>query len=402
MQSRKILRERKAYYERLLRKLSAREGFLLAGIPRFKELFGRDSLISALETLNVSPNILGNTLRILAKNQGRAIDSVTGEEPGKILHELYSRKWGTKNDEISRKQKFPKPDVAYFYSIDSTPLFVIGAEEYYKATHDRDLIGEILHNIVSAVDWIVRYGLKDGLLVYNRDMYGRQLASMCWKDGCWGVYDGLDGDIAAVEVQSYTYRALEGFMEIAKRFDTGYNTGILKGLLKKLHESTDGRMWMEEIGAYSPALSLKDGKRITSLTSSQGHLLYSGIINNTMADKVVKSLFGDSMLTKYGIRTTAAGDPYFDEKEYQKGSVWFNDNWFIAKGLQTRGYADEYSELRKRILDYVIEKKYPLEYIGMSRKGRMMDEKGLTVKPCRVQAWTVGAFLDLINEELTL
>ena len=60
-------------------------GFLNAGIPKYKRLFGRDSLISAWQLLNIDPSIAKNTLKILAKYQGKKIDPERDEEPGKIL-----------------------------------------------------------------------------------------------------------------------------------------------------------------------------------------------------------------------------------------------------------------------------------------------------------------------------
>ena len=68
--------------------LKSENGFMYAGYPRFMELFGRDSIISGVELFYIYPDILKNTLMVLAGNQGRIYNTGTGEEPGKILHEL--------------------------------------------------------------------------------------------------------------------------------------------------------------------------------------------------------------------------------------------------------------------------------------------------------------------------
>ena len=55
---------------------------------RFHALFGRDSLITALQVLPERPDVARATLRALAALQGSRDDPETDEEPGKILHEF--------------------------------------------------------------------------------------------------------------------------------------------------------------------------------------------------------------------------------------------------------------------------------------------------------------------------
>ena len=59
-----------------------------AGIPWFAVPFGRDSLITAMQTLPVRPDIAAGTLRFLADHQGTRVNKLRDEEPGKILHEV--------------------------------------------------------------------------------------------------------------------------------------------------------------------------------------------------------------------------------------------------------------------------------------------------------------------------
>src|SRR5829696_9289733 len=75
--------------------LLAAEGWAYASLPpqepgdpgRFHALFGRDSLITALQVLPAAPGIARRTLRALAARQGTRHDPALDEEPGKILHE---------------------------------------------------------------------------------------------------------------------------------------------------------------------------------------------------------------------------------------------------------------------------------------------------------------------------
>src|SRR5262249_43578958 len=58
-----------------------------AGLPWFMALFGRDSIITALQSLPFTPTLAETTLLVLGRRQGSQVDDFRDEEPGKILHE---------------------------------------------------------------------------------------------------------------------------------------------------------------------------------------------------------------------------------------------------------------------------------------------------------------------------
>jgi glycogen debranching enzyme len=78
-------------------------------------LFGRDSLWASLMALPVDPSLAFGTLQTLADHQGNAVDVMSEEEPGKILHEV---RFGVSSGLALGGKS------AYYGSVDATPLFV--------------------------------------------------------------------------------------------------------------------------------------------------------------------------------------------------------------------------------------------------------------------------------------
>ena len=68
--------------------LKTKKGYLKAGYPYFDTLFGRDSLIAALQMLWVDPDIAKATLYWLAHYQAETTSHEADREPGKILQVL--------------------------------------------------------------------------------------------------------------------------------------------------------------------------------------------------------------------------------------------------------------------------------------------------------------------------
>ncbi|HEX6270969.1 MAG TPA: glycogen debranching N-terminal domain-containing protein, partial [Anaerolineales bacterium] len=104
--------------------------FFAAGVPWFVTLFGRDSLITGLQTLAVQPEIAAQTLRVLAKFQAQQVDHWRDAQPGKILHEI-------RIGELARLGEIPH--TPYYGTVDATPLFLILLAEHANWTGDLSL-----------------------------------------------------------------------------------------------------------------------------------------------------------------------------------------------------------------------------------------------------------------------
>ncbi len=362
-------------------------GFLLAGMPRFDKLFGRDSIISSWQLLDYDINIAKNTLEILSELQGKEIDHFKEEEPGKILHET---------DLVNKKHPYRNWPFPYYGSIDSTPLYLILFYFYFEKTKDKNFIEKYWANIEKAIDWIFNYGDKDkNLFIEYEKKNPEGLDNQGWKDSS-GLK--IKPPVEIVEVQGYEYLALEGIAYLAGILNKDKNfIKRLKERARNLKEKFNQEFWMNDKKFFALALD-GDKKQVKKITSNPGHLLFTGIIEEDKIDFVVKRIFEDDMWTSYGIRTHSSLEEDFDPLSYHLGSVWPHDNWIIAQGLKKLGYQKEYDKIKEAIIHAYEEIGYLPEYYAV------LDDKiifrGLKEKePDYPQAWATGALINFLTTD---
>jgi glycogen debranching enzyme len=102
-----------------------------AGLPWFMTLFGRDTLITSLQTLWVGAGLARGALHLLGALQGTQVDDFRDEEPGKILHEVRSGELTLLGE---------KPHSPYYGTADATPLWLILLSEYWRFTGEDQFV----------------------------------------------------------------------------------------------------------------------------------------------------------------------------------------------------------------------------------------------------------------------
>ena len=311
------------------------EQYMAAGIPWFATLFGRDSLIAALETVAFIPTLAVATLEVLARLQATTDDPWHDAEPGKILHELRTGEMALAGE---------TPHDAYYGSVDSTPLWLILLGETYAWTGDDALLERLWPHALAALEWIERSGDLDGDGFVEYERRSRLgLLNQGWKDSGDSIRhaDGrpAEGPIALVEVQGYAYAARRSMARLARRRNETELAARLEVDAEALMTRFDEAFWMPEERFYAIALD-GEKRQVGSIASNAGQALWTGIVPAERAARVTERLLETDMFSGWGVRTFASGQPGYNPVGYHTGSIWPHDNALIAAGLKANGAAD--------------------------------------------------------------
>lgn len=363
--------------------------FPMAGIPWFAAPFGRDALITSIQTITLNPDIALGTLRFLALHQGKEISDWQDEQPGKIMHEI-------RVGEMSRRGTIPH--TPYYGSVDSTPLFLILFAEVMAWLNDDDLYQELLPTVKTALEWIDRFGDVDGDgYIEYQSLSPHGLRNHSWKDSrdSYAFPSGelAEPPIACVEAQGYVYDAK---LRLADLFDLkgdGQEAAKLRDEAERLRERFSRDFWMEEEQFLAQGLDCNK-RQIPSVTSQAGHCLWSGIVMPDQALLVANRLLSDDLFSGWGIRTLSSRSANFNPMSYHNGSVWPHDNSIIAAGLKRYGYDDYANQVITGIFSAGLRFRYgrlPELFCGFNRDLRYHSMPAGYPVSCSPQAWAAGA-----------
>lgn len=383
---------------RFFPKMLPGEALPAAGLPWFMTIFGRDSLLTSFQAIPFVPELAETTLRALAGRQGSHIDDFRDEEPGKIIHEV---RFG----EMTAFEE--RPQSPYFGAADVTPLFLILLDEVERWTGKRELVKQLEWNARAALEWIDRYGDRDGdgyVDYHRRQETG--LENQCWKDS-WNSILFADGSLsrlprATCEIQGYVYDAKRRSARLAREI---WGDPALAERLEReaadLKERFNRDFWLADREYFALAID-GDRRKVDALTSNIGHLLWSGIADEEKAAACVRHLMGERLFSGWGVRTMAVGDGGYNPIGYHNGTVWPHDSSIIAWGLTRYGYREEATRIAAGILQAAtyFNSRLPEAFAGYERS--MTEYPVEYPTACSPQAWATGAPLLLLRALLGL
>ncbi len=371
---------------------------IAAGVPWFAALFGRDSLISSLQTLVLNPSLACGTLRSLAARQGQEVCAANDEQPGKILHELRFGEM-TATGEVAFGKNYG--------SVDATPLFIILLSEYFKWTGDRELLEEMRPALAAALRWLIEYGDidGDGLIEYQR-MSDKGLLNQGWKDSgdAMAHADGTlaQAPIALVEEQGYAADAFRRAAALMRVFGDPKQADQLMARSNTLMQKLDLSFWLAERAYYAMALD-RDKRPLAVISSNPGHLLFTHTISDDRARDVVTKLMAHGLYSGWGVRTLSEEEQTYNPMSYHRGSLWPHDNSLIAYGMASYGYQQEASTIFSALYEASLhfrEYRLPELFCGNQRHHR--DEPVQYPVSCSPQAWASGTPLVILTALLGL
>jgi glycogen debranching enzyme len=407
-------------------------------------VFGRDSLEVAEDLIAVRGRLVERIILTLAALQGETFNKDNEEELGKIIHEYRTSKVDGKHADavtadilkkLSARWGGTSNMLAYYGSVDSTPLFV-RVVWWYTMLYGRAIMSKkvqlrsgsviLMTDVMErAVDWMLKKisESKSGMIEFKR-LNPKGIENQVWKDSK-EFYIHADGQkanhnkpISSIEVQAVTYDALKGAAKLLPQ-----RGGELNRVAEELRNKTIELLWLEEIEYFALGTDYDEENNlriIKTITANPGEMLDSTFFNDLpeidsrrYISALVREIMGYEFLTDAGIRSRGLSEsklvPFWDY--HGSYTSWPKETYDVAKGLKRQGFLKLAHELENRLLNVVRAMKAFPEFIYVDHRGRVLgmpntrSSHGELIfvdshnKPEKTQAWTVSAII-AINSSL--
>lgn len=313
----------------------ANEVTIAAGVPTYDTFFGRDSLVTAYQSLWLGTAIARGTLTVHDQHLSDRRDDWRDAQPGRLVHELHRGPLATLNF---------TPHGRYYGDVTANLFCPLVLDELWRWTGDRALVARHLPTARRAVEWLERDGDLDGDGLYEfktRSSQGEK--NQNWKDSSQSLLypDGrlVPDPVATCETQAYAHEALMALAHLLACADQPDEAARLAGVAARLRHRFNEAFWVDGEGTYAMAVDAQ-GRQVRSIGSDPGHCLGTGICEGGRARRVAERLMAPDLFSGWGVRTLSSRHAGYDPFSYQRGAVWPVENAMIAVGLSRRGMHD--------------------------------------------------------------
>jgi predicted glycogen debranching enzyme len=298
-------------------------------------------------------------------------------------------------------------EAAHYNTVDASLWYIRAALMYVEETGDRDCwedwLGDSCRKIMDAYIRGTQFGIRmagDGLITAGSA--GTQLT---WMDAACGgtVFTPRHGK--AVEVNALWYYALVTMAEMGKAELPALTEHYLK-LADRIKRSFGKMFWDEKLGYLRDHLWTDDqGGEHPDLTLRPNQVLALSLpvspLPRTKQVQVLEVL-RRRLLTPYGLRTLAQGDPNYHgrytggpfqrDQAYHQGTVWC---WLIGPYVEAVLRCGDFSpEARREARDVLTPLVGELEGHGLGQLHEICEaDPPHRAVGCMAQAWSVGELL---------
>ena len=370
---------------------------IVAGMPNYTGLFGRDAFLTALQSAALSPQTLRGVLSVVPPLNATQRDDELDAAPGKVLHQ---------------RQRGPLAQLKitpflHYYGDQSTPgLFLLAAATAFAHTGDAAFFHSQRERLLGTLAWMEHNRDQRGFYPYQtRSTKG--VKNQSWKDSGEAVLhaDGsmVHDPIAMADIQGLFYAGQQalGLAFVATGDEAG-GTALLREA-EALKRRFNDAYWMQDERFFAIALD-PDGRQVRSIASDPGTCLAYGIIDEARTQAVADRLMSDEMFSGWGIRTLSNRHPAYNPFAYHLGTVWPSPNSVTAFGLRRYGFDAHLFRLAAGL--FAASQVFDLDRLPEVFGGHPRDARhahpGLYPGACSPQAWSAGAVILLVNSFMGL
>ena len=290
-----------------------------------------------------------------------------------------------------------------FNTVDATLWYFEAVHALATHTRDYDFVKRHLYPVLLDItDWHergTRYGIRvdsDALL-----KAGEPGVQLTWMDAKIGDRVVTPRRGKPVEIQALWYNALRIMEEFSAMFAYAAEAHRYAALAARVRASFLSRFWNTPAGCLFDVI---DGEsRDGSIRPNQ---IFAVSLDHHMLgpaqERSVVAVVKRHLLTPYGLRTLAPGDPHYRGKyvggprsrdgSYHQGTVW---PWLLGPFLRAYLQVNQHSQAaRDQAREWTLQLRRYLENDGMGQIPEVFDgDPPHRARGCIAQAWSVAELL---------